>query len=79
MVVDVDLHCIIPSWFIVVYKGCLIVVSVRNSLGTRAGRLVWSNQSISASFDCNSERMFSVSEVEVVNISSRKRNLPVIH
>jgi hypothetical protein len=57
----------------------LIVLSVPNSLGTRAGRLVGSNQSISASFDSSSKRMFNVSEVEVVNISSGKRDLPVIH
>ena len=59
--------------------SCLIVVSVPNSLGTLAGRLVGSNQSISASFDSNSKRMLSVSEVEVVNISGSKCDLPVIH
>jgi hypothetical protein len=61
------------------FISLLIVVSVPNSLGTRAGRLVASNQSISASFDSNSKRMFNVSEVKVVNISSGKRDLPVIH
>jgi hypothetical protein len=61
------------------FISLLIVVSVPNSLVTRAGGLVGSNQSISSSFDSNSKRMFHVSEVEVVNISSSKRDLPVLH
>jgi cyanate permease len=37
------------------FISLLIVVSVPNSLGTRAGRLVGSNQSISSSFHSNSK------------------------
>jgi hypothetical protein len=61
-----------------IFLSLLIVVSVPNSLGTRAGRLVDSNQSISSSFDSNSKRKFSVREMEIVNISTDNGDLPDI-
>jgi hypothetical protein len=60
------------------FLSCLIVVSVPNSLGTRPGRLVCSNQSIAIWFDNNSKRMFSVSLVEWCNNISSNRDIPVI-